>query len=277
MAGEKLSFDIKSAQSDVWEILDRIIKKDRIGSAYLFAGQAGVGKEAMSIEFGAEINKHYFKNDKQLADSNYLLFKSLQHELLKMVLALPATSSNREGVNPLDSLSLDDQEYLTNSIEKKVKDPFHKIIIPGATRILEVDVLKDFKAKQTIFGKTHFMWPLKGPITSKFGLRGGLRHNGIDIDAKTGDPFKAADNGTVDYTGDMRGYGNVIIIKHDNGYFTVYAHNKKNLVKLKQRVRKGQVIGLVGKSGRTSGSHLHFEIRRGEQPVNPLTYLPHKP
>ena len=135
MAGEKLSFDIKSAQSDVWEILDRIIKKDRIGSAYLFAGQAGVGKEAMSIEFGAEINKHYFKNDKQLADSNYLRFKSLQHELLKIVLALPATSSNREGVNPLDSLSLDDQEYLTNSIEQKVKDPFHKIIIPGATRI----------------------------------------------------------------------------------------------------------------------------------------------
>jgi DNA polymerase-3 subunit delta' len=136
LVGEKLSFNIKSAQPDVWELLDRIIRNERIGSAYLFAGQAGVGKEAMSIELGASINKYYFKNDKKLAGLNYLRFKSLQHELLKLVFALPAASSRKEGGDPLESLSNEDQQLLTKSIEQKAQDPFHKIIIPGATRIL---------------------------------------------------------------------------------------------------------------------------------------------
>jgi len=136
LVGEKLNFNIKKAQPDIWELLNRIIQNDKIGSAYLFSGSSGAGKEAMAIEFGAEINKHYFKDDKQLADSSYLCFKSLQHELLKMVLALPSVSSKKDGGNPLESLSQDAQQFLINSIEQKSKDPFHKIILPGAKRIL---------------------------------------------------------------------------------------------------------------------------------------------
>jgi DNA polymerase-3 subunit delta' len=136
VVGKKLSFEIKTAQPNVWELLDRIIRNDRIGSAYLFTGPAGVGKEAMSIEFGASVNKHYFKNNKELADSNYSRFKSLQHELLKMVFALPTGSSKKDGGNPLESLSNDDQQLLIECIEQKAQDPFYKIIIPGATRIL---------------------------------------------------------------------------------------------------------------------------------------------
>ena len=123
-----------------------------------------------------------------------------------------------------------------------------------------------------------FIWPVEGVLTSRFGIRNGRRHDGIDIGAPEGTDIHAAADGTVLYSGDQQtGYGNLIIISHTDNMITVYAHNKKNLVKENDKVKRGQVIGKVGHTGRATGPHLHFEIRKRTRPRNPLFFLPKFP
>ena len=119
-----------------------------------------------------------------------------------------------------------------------------------------------------------FIWPVEGVVTSKFGIRRGRRHDGIDLSAPTGTPIVATADGKVLYVGRQGGYGNLVILEHAHRVITVYAHNHKNLVKESQRVKQGQKIALVGHSGRATGPHVHFEIRLGTKPRNPLFYLP---
>ena len=124
----------------------------------------------------------------------------------------------------------------------------------------------------------NFIWPvIRRRITSPYGMRvsSGRKefHSGIDIGAPTGTNIVAAESGRVSYSGYMRGYGNVIILSHDEGYSTVYAHNSVNLVKTGQSIKKGNVIAKVGRTGNATGSHLHFEVRLNGKPVNPLAYL----
>ena len=119
-----------------------------------------------------------------------------------------------------------------------------------------------------------FMFPIDGGrIISRFGKRGRRMHKGIDIKAPEGTPVRASEDGVVIFSGFLRGYGNVIIIKHEGNYFTVYAHNKYNIVKEGEFVRKGQTIAKVGRTGNATTPHLHFEIRRKTKPLNPLVFL----
>ncbi len=118
-----------------------------------------------------------------------------------------------------------------------------------------------------------FAWPLAGVITSHFGWRNSGYHHGIDIANRLGTPIKAAADGVVTFAGWKSVYGRTVIIKHNNGQSTLYAHTQKILVKEQQRVKKGQVIARVGVSGKTTGPHLHFEIRQGDKCINPLRYL----
>ncbi len=120
-----------------------------------------------------------------------------------------------------------------------------------------------------------FSWPVSpGVVSSGFGPRNGTMHEGVDIDAPVGTPVHAADDGVVIFSGPMRGYGNVVIIRHSGDYATVYGHNKVNLVREGQHVVRSQVIGEVGTTGRTTGPNLHFEVRRNNIAQNPLAYLP---
>ncbi|MDX8409452.1 MAG: M23 family metallopeptidase [Mariprofundales bacterium] len=120
-------------------------------------------------------------------------------------------------------------------------------------------------------------WPTKGIVTSKFGRRGSRMHDGIDIGAKTGTAVTAAAAGEVVYADHkLSGYGNLIIIRHSRDLFTAYAHNKRNLVRRGDRIHRQQKIAEVGQTGRATGPHLHFEVRRGTTPVDPLLYLPKK-
>jgi len=120
-----------------------------------------------------------------------------------------------------------------------------------------------------------FIWPVEGVLTSRFGVRRGRRHDGIDIAAPAGTPIRAAADGKVLYAGDQQtGYGNLIILRHAGDMITVYAHNQRNLVGESDRVEQGQTIGLVGSTGRSTGPHLHFEIRKRTKPRNPLFFLP---
>ena len=150
-----------------------------------------------------------------------------------------------------------------NNIDDVTKLPVgKKIYIPSQT------ALKNIIAPD-------FIWPLKGTIARGFNRSGPIHYPGIDILSPEDTPVLAAAAGDVIYDGDrMAGYGNMIIIKHSNGFSSVYANNKVSLVKAGDHVKKGQVIAHVGKSGKYNEPHLHFEIRKENKSVNPSHYLP---
>lgn len=125
-------------------------------------------------------------------------------------------------------------------------------------------------------------WPASGPISSKFGTRtdpllgSKATHKGIDIGAQNKSDILAAGSGTVTFVGILSGYGNTVIISHGSSISTLYGHASKLLVKNGQTVSKGEVIAKVGSSGRSTGPHLHFEIRLNDSPVDPLYFLEQK-
>ncbi|MFZ5968290.1 MAG: peptidoglycan DD-metalloendopeptidase family protein [Bacillota bacterium] len=134
-------------------------------------------------------------------------------------------------------------------------------------------VLQGTKALPPTIGTGSLSNPTRGKLTSRFGVRWGRMHEGIDIAAKIGTDIKAADGGKVIFSGTKSGYGKMIIIDHGGGIQTYYAHNSKNLVSVGDRVYKGQKIGEVGNTGRSTGPHVHFEVRKNGTPVNPLKYV----
>ena len=120
-----------------------------------------------------------------------------------------------------------------------------------------------------------FAWPVvAGSVSSPFGIRNGVMHDGVDIVAPAGTAIHAADDGTVIFAGHLRGYGNAVLLQHSGGYVTVYGHNQRNLVRYGADVVRGQVIAELGSTGRATGPNLHFEVRLRGQPQNPLAYLP---
>ncbi len=116
-------------------------------------------------------------------------------------------------------------------------------------------------------------WPLRGVLYGRFGKKGKEPHDGVDLAAPAGTPVKTAAEGQVLYAGEQKGYGKIVIVEHGNELVTLYAHNRDLRVKSGQKVRKGQVVATVGESGRTSGPHLHFEVRKNGRPIDPLTFL----
>ncbi len=131
-----------------------------------------------------------------------------------------------------------------------------------------------YVAVPEISGETiEFGWPVDGPIASNFGRRHGGWHAGIDIRADVGTPVRAAAAGTVSFCGWAPFYGRIVKIQHPSGFVTIYAHNNENLVHAGDDVKAGAVIATVGRSGRASAEHLHFEIRRDGMAFNPLYLL----
>ncbi|MCT4508217.1 MAG: peptidoglycan DD-metalloendopeptidase family protein [Tepidibacter sp.] len=134
-------------------------------------------------------------------------------------------------------------------------------------------VLKGTKKKPTYIASGAFSNPTRGKLSSKFGRRWGRKHTGIDIAAPKGTPIKASDGGTVVFSGTQNGYGKLIIIDHKNGYKTYYGHCSSLVAKKGQKVAKGDVVAKVGSTGRSTGNHLHFEVRKNNVPLNPSKYV----
>lgn len=120
-----------------------------------------------------------------------------------------------------------------------------------------------------------FSWPVQGKIISGFGPKqGGYHNDGINIATSAGTPVFAAENGVVSYAGnELRGYGNLLLVQHAGGWITAYAHNQKLLVSRGDKIAKGQLIAHAGDTGGVRRPQLHFEIRKGATPVNPIKYL----
>ena len=119
-----------------------------------------------------------------------------------------------------------------------------------------------------------FRWPARGHIVQSFGEKGGVKSDGINIALPEGTPVKAAENGVVAYAGnELKGYGNLVLIRHDNGFVSAYANNGDLKVKKGDAIRRGQVIATSGQSGNVTSPQLHFELRKGATPVDPMQYL----
>jgi murein DD-endopeptidase MepM/ murein hydrolase activator NlpD len=165
---------------------------------------------------------------------------------------------------------------IKNANQKKSFKGNEWIFVPSKVGIIyflrDTYVLEDYSS----LGKGRFIWPVPQfyKVSSQFGPRGRRHHDGIDIPAPRGTPIVAVEKGMVIYSDNgIRGYGNMVVIAHNDDVFTVYAHNRSNKVKKGDRVKKGQLIAEVGNTGRSTGPHLHFEIRIRNKARNPASYL----
>jgi murein DD-endopeptidase MepM/ murein hydrolase activator NlpD len=120
-----------------------------------------------------------------------------------------------------------------------------------------------------------FRWPARGRIISGFGAKAnGQQNDGIDVAVPENTPIKAAEDGVVAYAGnELKGYGNLILVKHPNGYVTAYAHAKELMVKRGDQIKRGEVIAKSGQTGNVDVPELHFEVRKGSAPVDPMQFL----
>lgn len=173
-------------------------------------------------------------------------------------------------------------------VQPKALVPGHKLYIPFESRpgwdLPQEGLARREPASPPVAYKmeqVRFSWPVRGRISSHFGKRrlfGRYRmHEGLDIAARKGRPVRAARSGHVIYLGNrISGYGKMIILRHADKFSTVYAHLSKYRVKKGQYVARGQILGHVGKTGRATSYHLHFEVRNKERAVNPMLYLNRK-
>ncbi len=199
---------------------------------------------------------------------------------------------NYDDVAPYETTTVqNDQEYVTyrkvvtpgvNGVKHVVADIVRdngvqtdKLIIdeqittPPVTEVIEVGTMNTPPKKAT----GTFKYPCSGRISDRFGARGG-NHYGIDIANSAGTSVKASDGGVVTYSGwSNGGYGNLVIIDHQNGYQTYYGHNSRTTVSVGQMVAQGEEIAKMGSTGRSTGNHCHFEVRVNGVPQNPFNYL----
>lgn len=158
-----------------------------------------------------------------------------------------------------------------------------KVLNDGRTRVarqstpnVTTDASRQSSASRSVAsGDNKLRWPIRGKIVSGFGPRSDGTHNdGINIAAPVGADVHAAEAGVVAYAGDeLKGYGNLILLRHDNGWVTAYAHADEILVKRGDRVKRGQVVAKAGRTGQVDQPQLHFELRQGQKPVDPRPFL----
>jgi murein DD-endopeptidase MepM/ murein hydrolase activator NlpD len=131
------------------------------------------------------------------------------------------------------------------------------------------------KAAETTGALPTFRWPVRGKVIAGYGAKtNGKSNDGINLAVPEGTPVKAAEDGVVAYAGnELKGYGNLVLVRHANGYVTAYAHASELLVKRGDNIKRGQVIAKSGQSGEVASPQLHFEIRKGSTPVDPLQFL----
>lgn len=171
---------------------------------------------------------------------------------------------------PVRVASIDRKAGLKKAQSRKAPVPVRKKLV-SRNKIKSVDS----GARQRLTGGQRFMWPVGGRILSKFGRqKSGTINDGVNLSVPAGTKVKAAEGGVVAYAGnELKGYGNLVLVRHKNNWVSAYAHNSKLLVKRGDKVRRGQVIAKSGKTGSVHQPQLHFELRKGSKPVNPMKYL----
>jgi murein DD-endopeptidase MepM/ murein hydrolase activator NlpD len=155
-------------------------------------------------------------------------------------------------------------------------DPQQKARLAQATAVEEAPAIEaPVKATEATGALPTFRWPVRGKVITSYGAKtNGKANDGINLAVPEGTPVKAAEDGVVAYSGnELKGYGNLVLVRHSNGYVTAYAHASELLVKRGDTIKRGQIIAKSGQSGEVGSPQLHFEIRKGSTPVDPLQFL----
>jgi murein DD-endopeptidase MepM/ murein hydrolase activator NlpD len=155
-------------------------------------------------------------------------------------------------------------------------DPQQKARLAQATTTPEeLSAETPVKATEATGALPTFRWPVRGKVITSYGAKtNGKANDGINLAVPEGTPVKAAEDGVVAYSGnELKGYGNLVLVRHSNGYVTAYAHASELLVKRGETIKRGQIIAKSGQSGEVGSPQLHFEIRKGSSPVDPLQFL----
>lgn len=234
---EKANPDANSARIQIGQELSLIVPKPLIG--------------VKTVEEATYIDKIQFDQKLEFSDS---LYKDQTSIRVRGVYGEKEVSAIITKVNGVET----DREIIKEKVIKKSKE---QILVKGT---------KDPPPKK---GTGAFATPTRGSISSRFGMRKGRHHDGLDIAAPIGTAVKAADGGDVIFVGTYSTYGKLIKIDHGAGFQSWYGHLSAYSVKVGDKVYKGQIIGAVGNTGRSTGPHLHFEIRKNGTPVNPSKYL----
>jgi murein DD-endopeptidase MepM/ murein hydrolase activator NlpD len=149
------------------------------------------------------------------------------------------------------------------------------LLAQATTKIDEPSAEAPVKAAEATGALPTFRWPVRGKVITSYGAKtNGKANDGINLAVPEGTPVKAAEDGVVAYSGnELKGYGNLVLVRHSNGYVTAYAHASELLVRRGDTIKRGQIIAKSGQSGEVGSPQLHFEIRKGSSPVDPLQFL----
>ena len=220
----------------------------------------------------------------QSLDNNLIQLKQLEDQLRIMASLKPGKPKDDLGVGGVSKQTLpDDLEKLTPSEQRFIRRLNRQFqdIERRATEQESAfkELLSAFRDKSVLLAHTPSIWPVKGWLSSSFGYRRSPFtnrrefHAGIDVVARVGTPIFAPADGVVISTKRIGGFGKTVRIQHMQGIVTTYAHNSVNMVKVGQRVRRGDIIAKVGSTGRSTGPHLHYEVRINGVAVNPRLYI----
>ena len=261
------------AGSSTWIFLDRVNLVRQLGRLAPLQEQAR-SQRAVLEQFNTRL---------QDVDKNLLQLRKLEEQLRIMASIRPREGSDDFGVGgvgqeelpPIEGLQPSERRLVTR-LNRQFADLEKRA---SGRKSALAELIREFRKKRVLLAHTPSISPVRGWLTSGFGNRKSLFtnrrefHAGIDIVARKGQPVTASADGVVIKTGREGGYGKVVEIRHTQGITTRYAHNTKNLVKRGQRVRRGDIIATVGSTGRSTGPHLHYEVRLNGIAVNPMLYI----
>ncbi|QIO33839.1 LysM peptidoglycan-binding domain-containing M23 family metallopeptidase [Bradyrhizobium sp. 1(2017)] len=233
------------------DTLASIARKNRISAAEL-ARANGLDPSA-KLKLGTKLTVPGAKTAAVAAPAAAPVAAAPVAGTLQPVAAAPAPATKMAAAAPVQSARL---AQATANVEEKPADT------PA-------------KAAEATGALPTFRWPVRGKVVTTYGAKtNGKSNDGINLAVPEGTPVKAAEDGVVAYSGnELKGYGNLVLVRHSNGYVTAYAHASELLVKRGDTIKRGQVIAKSGQSGEVASPQLHFEIRKGSSPVDPLQFL----
>ena len=192
-------------------------------------------------------------------------------------LTVPAKAAATPGAQPAVAAAQPAATFVSppTRVAAVTIDPQQKARLAQATTVEDTPAEAPVKAAEATGALPTFRWPVRGKVITSYGAKtNGKANDGINLAVPEGTPVKAAEDGVVAYSGnELKGYGNLVLIRHTNGYVTAYAHASELLVKRGDTIKRGQIIAKSGQSGEVGSPQLHFEIRKGSSPVDPLQFL----
>ncbi len=296
-------FPSSTSKPKKYSVSNKFIRKGMIAFISLFVIFAGIGTYVINDYFGLRDNavdvahlKREAKIQKVKVDQFSQALKNFESELarlerfenkLRVITSLedsPKSVDKNFGVGGPYGLST---HSLNSALEKESNAMMDRLMndlgnLNNQVKLQSIsfqELDEYFKGQKSLLSATPSIWPARGWVTSGFGLRKspftGLRekHEGYDIGARHGSDVRATADGVVVVQGRETGYGNMVELDHGYGMRTRYGHNSKNLVKVGDRVKRGQVIAQVGNTGRSTGPHVHYEVLLNGVPVNPKNYI----